>query len=347
MAELKTAEIVLEYQQIIPGPPMAKETLHQQACTNDVGTVNHWAKIWLDNIRANKDRYGSFKENSVAKFFGAYKYQPAIVAGSGPSLKKNAAKLKDRGGIPLISCLHNFHYFEDLELNPDFYVSLDAGDITIEEVCEGGSKTPDEYWALTKDRVLLCYIGTSPRLLEKWQGKVYFFNAPVPEPGFLVEQDKIEKFNLYFSSGGNVLGACLYAAKGLLGCSSVVFVGADFSFGYPTIKDGEAKHSFHSWKSKYDKELGRTIKVPDIFGNKVHTWQSYYNFKHYFDWFACHVGGEYINATEGGCLGAFNEGNISQFKYMDLSDALKQFTNFNEVMEPTLNPEVDYRKILY
>lgn len=347
MGELKTVEMVLEYQPIIPGPPQAKEALHSQACSNDAGTISHWHKTWVDNIKANKARFGSFKEHSVGEFFGSYRYQPAIVAGSGPSLKRNAHKLKDRQGIPLISCLHNFHFLEDLNLAPEFYVSLDAGELTIEEVYEGGSKTPDEYWARSKDRTLLCYIGTSPKLLEKWQGKVCFFNAPVPDRNFIEETDKIERFNLYFATGGNVLGACLYTAKGLLGCGSVIFVGADFSFSYPKLEDGKKEHTFHSWKSKYDKDIGQCMVVRDIFGMPVKTWPSYYNFKNYFDWFACHVGGELINASEGGCLGAYSEGNINQFKYMDLEDALAQFTRFNEVREPMLNPDVEYRKILY
>jgi hypothetical protein len=347
MGELKTAEVVLEYQPIIPGPPVPKQQLHQRACSNDVGTIEHWEKTWMDNIKANKAKYGSFKENSVAKFFGAYKYQPAIIAGSGPSLKKNAKFLKRRGGIPLISCLHNFHLFEDLELGTEFYVSLDGGEVVVEEVYEGGTKTPDEYWALSKDRTLLCYIGTSPRLLEKWQGKVYFFNAPVPKIEFVNELDKIEKFNIYYSTGGNVLGGCLYTAKGLLGCSSIIFVGADFSFSYPKVKDGEASVNFHSWESKYDKNIGQCMVVRDIFGMPVKTWPSYYNFKHYFDWFSCQIGGEYINATEGGCMGAFNEGNINQFKYMDLNDAIDQFNRFTDLKECMENPEVDYRKLLY
>lgn len=347
MAGIKTAEIVLEYQGLLPGPPVNPERLREQACSNDTQTIDHWIDIWLGNIRENKKRYGSFKEHSVSKFFGDFRYQPAIVAGSGPSLKKNAAKLKNRDGIPLISCLHNFHYFEDLELDTDFYVSLDAGDITVDEVSEGGSNSPEYYWERSKGKKLLCYIGTSPKLLEKWQGEVYFFNAPVPTPRFLEEQDKIEKFNTYFSTGGNVLGACLYAAKGLLGCSSIIFVGADFSFSYPKVDGEKTKQTFHAWDSKYDKDMGQCMSVRDIYGMPVKTWPSYWNFKNYFDWFACQVRGEYINATEGGCMGAFNEGNICQFKYMDLEDAIAQFTRFNEVKEPTLNPEVDYRKILY
>jgi hypothetical protein len=106
------------------------------------------------------------------------------------ALKRNGADLKDRGEIPLISCLHNFHFFEDRDIKVDYYVTLDAGEVTIEEVSEGGSKTEEEYWAATEKHTLLAYIGTSPRLLAKWRGKILFFNCPTPAMGI---DDEIEK----------------------------------------------------------------------------------------------------------------------------------------------------------
>lgn len=347
MGKLKTAEVVLEYQPLIPQAPSSQDDLYKRACSNDKGTVDHWQEQWLSNIKFNKARFGSFAEHSAGKFFGANKYMPAIVAGSGPSLKHNAAKLAERDTIPLVSCLHNFHLFEDLGLETDFYVSLDAGEVTVEEVSEGGKHDEEYYWQQTEKRTLIAYIGTHPTLLEKWRGQVYFFNAPVPNQEFMKRLDEIEKFNLFMSNGGNVLGGCLYFAKAILGCASIIFTGADFSFGYPTITDGDVKHKFHSWDSKYDKKMGQTLRVTDIYGNKVHTWPSYYNFKHYFDWFAGNVAGTYINATEGGCLGAYAQGNIAQFKYMDLEDALKEFQAFKQIQEPAENPGVDYRKLLY
>lgn len=344
---MKVAEIALEYQPLIPAAPVPTGRLHEQACSNDKGTVEHWKPQWLEQIRKNKETFGSFMEKSVAKFYGLHKCGAAIIAGSGPSLKWNAHELKNRGDIPLISCLHNFHRFEDLDLAPEFYVTLDAGDITIEEVTEGGAKDEEWYWERTKERKLIAFIGTHPKLLEKWRGEIYFYNAPVPDQDYIAKLDEIERFNLYFSNGGNVLGSCLYLARGILGATTIVFVGADFSFSYGSLKDGEIKHTFHSWDSKYDKKMGVTVRVTDVYGNKVKSWPSYMNFKAYFDWFASHVGGYYINATEGGCLGAYPDGNIAQFKYMDLKDALAELLLYKNIEECVLNPEVEYRKILY
>lgn len=335
----RTAEIILEYQNYIDAPPVAPQSLYGQACSNDGVTIESWRKTWLDNIAANKKKFGSFAEKSIGKFHGKFKHQPMIVAGAGPSLKHNAAELKKKGDIPLISCLHNFHFLEDLGVNVDFYVTLDAGEVTIEEVYEGGTKTPDEYWAMTKGKTLLAFIGTSPRLLEKWQGEVYFYNCPVPDDGYSKGVDEIEPFHTYVSNGGNVLGAAMYIAKGIMGCNPIAYVGADFCFSY--LK------KFHAWDSKYDKSLGYVVKATDVFGNKVLTWQSYANFKAWFDYIACQVPGIWFNCSEGGTLGSYSEGNIAAIKQMELSKFIEMYHMHEILRSQCENPGLPEKKILF
>lgn len=345
--EKRVASVLLEYQPLIHELPVKPQSMRNRATSNDDSTVSHWRETWLANIKANKARFGEFADHSVGELYKAHEHKPCIVAGSGPSLKLNAEALKDRGSIPLVSCLHNFHYFEDLGVKPEAYVSLDCQKVVLEEVSEGGSKSEDEYWEATADHTLVAYIGSDPELLERWRGKVYLFTAPLPDSKLNQEIDEIEYFNAGFSSGGNVLGSCVYLARAVYGCYHTIYVGADFSFGYPDLSTGEAVHRFHSWQSKYDEKMGKTVRVTDIFGNKVHTWPSYYNFKNFFDWLACHVPGEYWNCTEGGCLGAYPQGNISAFKYLPLKDALKQIKMHDEVGPGWLDPKCETRKILY
>jgi hypothetical protein len=334
---VETMELV--FQNYIEQPPVKKDDLYRQACSADTQTLGAWEKIWIDNIRENKKTFGSFKEMSIAEIFGRNQYQTVIIAGSGPSLSYNGDLLKDRGNITLVSCLHNFHFFEDRDVDVDYYVSLDAGDITIEEVSEGGQNSEDFYWERTKDKTLLCFIGTSPRLLARWQGRIFFFNAPVPNKEYELKQDEIEVFNTYVSNGGNVLGACFYIAKGLLGASTIAFVGADFSFSY--------KNKFHGWDSKYDKNLGTVLRAIDIYGNKALTWQSYYNFKCWFDWVTQAVPGVYINCTEGGIFGSYPEGNLITVRQMHLSQFLNM-VNMNKLIEESVvHPETAEKKILF
>jgi len=312
---------------------MTTQQAHQQACSNDAVTIEKWFDTWVSNIRSNKERFGMLADKSVGKLHGSMQCKPCIVAGSGPSLKRNVHLLKDRPeGMGLVSCLHNFHYMEDNDANVDYYVSLDAGPITIKEVSEGGTKTPEEYWELSKDRKLICYIGTDPKLLEKWQGDIYFFNAPVPDDKFREEVEKIEPFYVWVESGGNVLGASTMITKGFLGSQVTIFVGADFSFS----NEGEVK--FHSWDSPYDKDIGSCMRVTDIFGNCRKTWASYHNFKLWFDCIAQRIPGVYINASEAGIMGAYHTGNIMQIIQKPLKEVYEMFLVHNHKKPQAENP---------
>ncbi len=336
---VKKAEVFLNYSPLIAEPPVPPKQLYGQACNNDDVTVNSWHKTWVSQTKANKERFGSFKEMGVGKLFNKHKFGPIIIAGAGPSLKENVHKLKDRGGIPLVSCLHNFHFMEDAGAAPDYYVSLDAGPVTVEEVSEGGSKTPDEYWEITKDRTLIAYIGSNPELLKKWRGKIYFFSCPIPNPVVEAELKAIEPFHQYVSCGGNVLGACLYIAKGWLGAETIIFTGADFCFSYD--------HKFHAWDSKYDANLGHCVRLTDVYGIPRLTWQSYANFKSWFDYVALSVPGTWINASEGGCLGAYPMGNLSCFKYMDLEDVYKMYHMNHHIACQAEDAEQEQKVILF
>ncbi len=335
----KRREIICEYQPYIDRPPVARQALYGQACSNDQATVNSWREVWLKNARANKQRFGSFKDRGIGQLWGRYRNLPCVVVGSGPSLQENASELKERHGIPVVSCLHNFHFMEDSGVGADFYVTLDAGPVTIEEVSEGGKRTPEEYWALTKEKTLLAYIATDPGLLEKWQGKIYFFNCPLPDESLVKELDQVEVFNTFVSSGGNVLGAAAYIAKAIFGCNPLIFMGADFSFSYTD--------KFHGWDSKYDKNLGSYLRTVDVFGNSVKTWQSYHNFKAWFDWVAMTVPGLYLNCTEGGTFGAYPGGNIRDLIQMPIKDCLRMYGLSDETKEQCLNPELSTKKILF
>lgn len=318
---------------------MAPRQLHAAAASNDETTVQAWSKTWIEQIRKNRARVGDFASQGVGKLFGLHQAKACVIAGSGPSLKVNGEQLKERHGMPLISCLHNFHFFEDRGVKPDFYVSLDAGPVVIDEISEGGALSPDEYWERTKDHTLVAYIGSHPDLIAKWQGPIFFFNAALPPGDTKKEADEAAGFYTFLGSGGNVFGACLYLARAILGCSIVGFVGADFSFDY--------QDKFHGWDSKYDKSLGQCIRVTDVYGIKRNTWQSYHNFKCWFEYVACTVPGAYFNCTEGGTLGAYPEGNIAQFTYMDLKEYLDMIGMNQHVKAQCERPGEPHRNMLF
>jgi len=336
---MKTKQIICEYQNYIDYAPVAPKELYSQACSSDEVTIHSWRETWKRNIKSNFESHGSFVNNSIGQLFGYAKHKPVIIAGSGPSLKDNAIDLKNKGELVVISCLHNFHFMEDTGTPADFYVSLDAGEVVVDEVFEGGSKTEQEYWNLTKERALICFIGTSPQLLKKWQGKIYFYNAPIPDKEVTDFQENLEVFNQFVSNGGNVLGACLYIAKAFFGASIIGFIGADMSFSY--LK------KFHAWDSKYDAKLGRVLRVTDVFGNSVNTWQSYHNFKGWFEYVALTVPGIYYNCSEGGTLGAYKEGNIRSFIQMPLKNFIRQMNIYKEIEHQALDSKTKEKKLLF
>lgn len=335
----RKVEIELEFQNYIPYLPVPAQALRNQATASDTPTIERWKTTWIGNYIENQKRFGPFKDKHIGKFFGHFKHKPVIIAGSGPSLKHNGLALKDRGGVGLVSCLHNFHFMEDNEIPVDFYVTLDAGDVTIEEVAEGGKRDANTYWQLTKGKTLFAYCGTSPRLLEKWQGDVYFYNCPIGDDEIMTKTTECEPFTVYIGTGGNVLGACMYISKAFFGASMIAFAGADFSFGY--------NNKFHPWDSKYDATLGQTVSHTDVFGNRVKTWQSYANFKAYFEWVVNTIPGLYINCTEGGIFGSYADGNIMHLRQMELSKFLTMLNMHEEIREQAEDPHTIVRKLLF
>lgn len=330
---LREIKIDLQYQNAIPGPPPAQGDLHQNACRGDNATIAHWREAWLKNCQANKERFKSFAEHSVGKLHGLNRNKPAIICGSGPSLKHSIEALKENAEMehPLlnVSCLHNFGYFEDNGFHADFYLSLDAGEIVLKDVFESRDKSPEHYWEQTKGKKLLASVLSPPKLFDLWQGEIYLFHTIIPEPTLHAELQAIESFRHYFSCGGNALGACFYAAKCLMSSDLIHFVGADFCFDYDD--------KFHSYATAYDKP-GGYVMMTDVFGMPRKSWPSYLNFKFFFDWVACNIPGRYVNCSEG-LLGAYKEGNIQQFQYMSLKDALLPYKAAEKVYLERRDPQ--------
>ena len=336
----KTVEIRVDYQPYTEMPPAQRGALWGQACSNDKTTMDVWRNTWLKNTRANHKNLGSFGDRGIGKLWGRHQFLPAVVCGSGPSLAENGEQLKNLDPrIPIVSCLHNFHWHIDKGVRCDYFVTLDAGNVVLEEISEGGEKTEEEYWEATKGCKLLAFIGSPPALLEKWRGEIFLFNCPIPDEKVVEEFDKIEHFHTYASTGGNVLGAAVYIAKAIFGCYTIAFLGANFAFSY--------KDKFHGWDSKYDADLGHYLVVRDVYGLPVKTWQSYANFKAFFDHIVQSVPGVWINCTEGGTLGATPQGNIRQCIQMDLANFIDMTSMNSHVRASCDDPGVEEKKILY
>lgn len=321
---LRDIKIDLQLQPLIAAPPMTSDQLYKQACSSDEVTINTWRKIWKDNYVANKERFGSFADHSWASLFGINRHKPCIVIGSGPSLKYSIEALKKNQAmenpVMTVSCLHNLSYFVKEGIEVDYYLSLDAGKIVTQDAVEMNGASPDYYWEKSKGKKLLAYAASDPELFDKWQGEIYLFNAITPDLKLKGELEAVERFTSYVSSGGNAGGACTYFAKIIASSNPLMFVGFDFCFSY--------ENQFHAYPSQYDNfnglGIGNCVRWPDVYGNMRSTWNSYLNFKFFMDSLPMRVPGDYISCSEG-IMGAYREGNIAQFQYKTLDQALAPY----------------------
>lgn len=316
---LRNISIDLIYQPTISQIPFSPDELMQKSASNDKATILHWKDIWTQQYAANKVHFESFYHHSIGELVGKNLHKSAIVIGSGPSLKQSLdglrANAKMRHPITTISCLHNFGYLIDEGIEADYYLTLDAGSIVINDVFEGRKHAPEYYWEKTKEKTLLAYAATDPNLLQLWQGKILFFNTFIPDPQVSSVLDNIENFSHCISSGGNALGACMYVAKVVMGSQTIIYVGADYCFDYD--------NTFHSYKTHYD-DVGQFVLHPDVFGIPRKTWLSYLNFKFWLDRVSMVIPGVWVNASFG-CLGAYLGGNIPSFIYQPLDQWLVQY----------------------
>lgn len=328
---LRTVEMDLDFLPYLEAPPMNPAQLQTKAVSNDRQTMDHWGDIWIGNAKANKKAYGSFKNKHVGMLHNKLRQKPCIVLGSGPSLENSVKALQENKDIYVISCLHNFHYLVDRNIKVDLWVSLDAGPVTIEEISEGG-KHPHEYYVeKTKDQKLALYIASDPGLVKSWKGERFWFSAGIPDDNIRKAILEVDPFEIYVSNGGNVFGAAMYIARAFMGANPICFGGADFAFGY--------KKNFHPWSSKYDGKLGRTLLAHDIFGNKVHTWTSYNNFKSWFEGVTARCPGIWLNGSEGGTLGSYHNGLIPSIRQIAMIDFIEMYRIHDHLKYMCEHPE--------
>lgn len=328
---LRNIDIDLIYQPLIDAPPGDVGNLRQRASAGDQVTCDSWRETWIKNFKLAKERFGKLGDHSFGKLHGINRHKPAIVIGSGPSLRYSIDALKEnktkKYPVLSISALHNFGYLEDEGCHADYYLSLDSGGIVIDDVHESRNKDGGFYWEKTKGKKLIAYVASDPRLFDLWQGEIYLFNCLIPDHHIASEYAKTENFTHYISAGGNAGGACMYTAKAIFGSSEIMYVGMDFCFDY--------NNQFHTYKTHYDK-MGDFVLVTDVFGNLRKTWPSYLAFKFFLDDVAMKIPGKWTNCSEG-ILGSYTGGNIKAYTYKPLKEALTPYWMSEEVWWDVFN----------
>lgn len=326
---------------VIPETGEAEQMAKAFEGSNDI-TLYSWRNDWLENTRKNLAHYGYFhRDHSVKVFHNELINKPIILVGAGPSLQNNYKYLltAKEQGVPIMAAHHCIMYFADLGIKPDYVVALDAG------------KTWEEYFAHgkmdVKDIPLLVDQTCNHEHIKQWGGPVFFFKSAQPDKGSIAKFLKMEldriidpnKQGSIIEVGGHVMGAMLSLARGVMVANTIIFAGADYCFR----PDGR----FYPFDYKIDQVVdgtnfgspGKELPAPppmegqifDIFGNRVGTSGSYLQFKNVMDFgikqnvqnaWSQGQDLEFINACEGGALGALKGGNSMWMRYLRLEDTI-------------------------
>jgi hypothetical protein len=305
---MDTWEIVQNRPLIEDIPKSVKKEMKEVYKKSTKHTVKSWSKIWIKNLMQNV-KMCDFSKHSVYCLKDKFKGETAYLVGASPSLSKNIKELKKKKGI-IITCSHALKFLLDNGIKPDYVIILDAHDKQ-SKFLDIGSKS--------KDIMLLADILVSPEVFKVWNGRILFFRTIGEKPADKLHKKlwSMSKFNDLIYTGGNVMGGA-HSIADLLGCNKIVFVGMDFSNpiasnSYVEYADGSKDHGTYD---HLDAFIGT-----DITGRGVWTKQRMFMYKYWFDYTSVILDRiEHINATEGGTLGAYPEGNLKSIKQMKLSE---------------------------
>ena len=302
--------------------------------SNDI-SIWGWREHWKRNIANNLKEFGYFhRDHSIKCFQNELLNKPCILVGAGCSLEGNIQYLKaaKEKGIAIISSSHSFMYLSDIGIKPDFVVQLDAG-----------SQWGDYLKGDSKDIPLLVDVVSDTAPLKLWQGPIYFFSSAISSRTnackfFRMERDRIcpeDKLGTIIASGGHVGGAMLVIARTVMQSNRIIFVGYDYCFSPDKKFNPFDKAIDKSWIDE-NNGVHATDPIPegqieDILGNICETDGSYISFKNVLEYSirllkleTLSKGGdvEFINACEGGSLGAIPGGLLKWIQYLRLEDAL-------------------------
>ena len=104
---IKNIDIDLLYQPLIEAPPVSSQELYGRAASGDQATMKNWRDIWISHTQANKEKFKSFADQFIGKLYEINKNKPAIILGSGPSLKTALPALKKNAAMktPMLTVL--------------------------------------------------------------------------------------------------------------------------------------------------------------------------------------------------------------------------------------------------
>jgi len=305
--------------------------IHNAHITNQVGikTDMKSRSAWIDNYLSNLKSLPFAPPIDVLR--DRFKGVPMIIAGAGPSLRKNGELLREfKGKALIVAAITSYKPLLKLGVVPDFVIASEMVDLP-------------EYFTFGEDdkktRLILGEL-SHPGMFERdVKGKFVFFS---PYLSLSATHAGLWGSSYFPAIGGSVTTAALDMGI-MFGCNPITFVGQDLSFGEnETHAPGGV---YVAQNVKIDKENG-LISVEDEYINDKQTYTyklqwlkglsgkpvpSKYDWATFHQWFENYMhylkkerpGVRVINATEGG---AYIEG--------------MEHTTLRRVLETCVNKEL-------
>ncbi len=174
-------------------------------------------KAWVNNYFENVERMAGCPPIDVLK--GRFKGVPVVIAGAGPSLRKNAHLLKKvKGKAIIMAAITAYKPLLSFGVVPDFIIAAEKVDLP-------------EYFTFGEadlsTRLIIGEVAHPGMFDRKVKEKFVFFN---PSHALSTEQARFWGSDYFPASGGSVTTAALDIAV-MMGCGPIIFVGQDLCFG--------------------------------------------------------------------------------------------------------------------
>lgn len=226
---------------------------------------------WDTNTEANLKRLN--KKNSIWNFertFVSPNDKAAVIVGASPCLKRDVEILKKctRKDFAIFSVNSALKYLLSNGVKPDYVVALDSDDHDIHEHLDVDSSK------LT----LICSNVVSPRVIDDWKGKVWFF----PYLGMKKElRPKVgRRLGKSLPVGGNTLNTTVSMAVNIFGARIIILVASECCY---------SKYYYVDKRIARNNNPATEFYVNDVDGNRRVTTTALFTYKIWLEEMAKHI----------------------------------------------------------
>lgn len=278
-----------------------------KAYSTNYKTLQVFENQWIYNFLANVKHIEN--ASNINGFIDKFKDVPAVVIGSGPSVKKNLHLIEEMYDKALIiSAGSSIGLIDKMNLLPHMNLSID------------GSKdmSNDINNMLKQEEILFAYLNNVHfDCIEKYKGKKMYVKT-LAEQSVDYFEKHIENQTIPLSSGGSCTNVSVDFAK-KLGCNPIILIGVDLAY---TDLKSHADGILQRWdveKEEIVEDNVNYIKGKDINGNDIYTSSIWFSMMRGFnEYIEKNKDIKFINATEGGM-------RMEKATHMTLRDTIDKY----------------------